>query len=78
MRLTTRQTHRLLKRPRRLRYSIGGANFSRPNVRSASLGRAFGGSSSVDPRRRTTGPSSLSRALLSPAILRENVLQSMP
>jgi hypothetical protein len=55
--------------------SIGGANFSRPNVRSASLGRAFGGSSSVDPRSRTTGPSSLSRALLSPAILRQNILQ---
>jgi hypothetical protein len=53
--------------------SIGGANFSSPRVRSASLGRAAGGSSSAELNSLTTAPSSFSRALLSPAILRENV-----
>src|SRR5437773_572998 len=53
--------------------SIGGANFSRPSVRSASFGRAVGGNSSAEFKSLTTAPSTLSNALLSPAILRENV-----
>jgi hypothetical protein len=55
--------------------NIGGANFSRPKVRSASLGRAIGGRSRIPLKSLTTGPSSRSSALLSPAKRREKVMR---